>query len=176
MPRKNNITFSFASKTGDFIGQGRTESYTPVSTQFTVKQNSKNSVCFGMEYERGYWNLEFAAPKGERLRAQVYMGATRYPFQADNAPGICMSGNGRCANRSFGQFEIERIQFSKTGDLVLFQAEFTLHSERPEAPGLTGNIYYYQKPQKTTTIPVGEKGIAQVGETPDGEDGGILRL
>jgi hypothetical protein len=163
MPRKSNVTFSFASESGDFIGQGRSESYTLTSTTFTAKQKGKNSICIGMEYDGGYWNLEFAAPKGERLRAQVYSGATRFPFQADNSPGICMSGNGRCANQSFGQFKIERIQFSKAGDLVMFQAEFTQHSERPEAPGLVGNIYYYKKPQKTTIVPIDAKEIAQIG-------------
>jgi hypothetical protein len=149
LPYANRARFFFASEPGEFIGQGKTEEIlSEDAISFTARALERNSVNFMIECEKGYWRAEFAAPRDQRLRVGTYRGALRCGSQAVDKPGLDVSGNHRGSNRLFGEFVIHRIRFSRTGQLVLFDAGFTLHSEQRNAPMLAGNIYYFQAPSK----------------------------
>ncbi len=154
MPRKNAAKFSFSSKSGDFIGQGLSRSYDLNDSKIVVcdvghvNRARTNAVRFTVERDSENWNIEFAAPKGMRLRVGEYLYATRFPFNADESPGLNMSGCGRGSSNSYGRFSVDLVRFNKAGELVLFKASFVQHSETMTAPPLEGNLYYCKLRQK----------------------------
>jgi hypothetical protein len=155
MPRKAAARFSFTSEAGDFVGQGLTRSYESSDSQIVGRDVGfatavkANAVQLTVEQGKENWTVAFAAPKGRRLRAGEYSNATRFPFNDDGVPGLSMSGCGRCSNRSFGRFTVERIGFNRAGELTLFQGHFVQHSEMEMAPALSGEIYYAKaRPKK----------------------------
>ena len=148
MPRKNNIRFEYQSEAGDYIGQGKSDKFTAADTSFSLWTYGKDSVDFGINRGNDRWNLEFAAPKGQRLQARTYENATRRAFHKDDEAGLSMYGNGRASNHSFGSFRVKAIRWSKQGQLVHFHAFFIQRSERTNAPTLRGQIYYYMAPVK----------------------------
>ncbi len=148
MPRKEAARFSFNSAKGDFIGQGRSETYDMASAKIVgtaLDQYGKgNAVRFTIERGRDNWTLNFGAPKGERLTTGVYENALRFPFHGERTPGLTLSGCGRCSNESSGRFVVSQVRFNKAGGLVLFEASFVQRSERTDAPPLQGEISYFK--------------------------------
>jgi hypothetical protein len=144
-----NVTgsFRFWSERGDFIGGGANKAFlTSEGAKFELRQTGRNILRFGVTLgdglERTYWNAEFAAPKGQRLRKRRYSMATRFPFQKDCDAGLTISGEHRGSNKSYGSFWVDDAVFNLFGTLVLFRASFAQRSETIVAPELTGAIYY----------------------------------
>lgn len=154
MPRKTAATFSFTSQAGDFIGQGMTRSYDLSSSQIVGRDAGHaaavkgNAVQLTVEQGGENWTIQFAAPKGQRLRVGEYLNATRFPFNEESVPGLSVSGCGRGSNQSFGHFTISRIGFNRAGGLTLFKASFVQRSEALTAPSLSGEVYYAQARHK----------------------------
>lgn len=147
MPRKTRVEVLLNSEKGDYIGQGRSYSYSLTNTSFKVRLNNKNAVSFSLERGNENWRLDFAAPSGMRLRVGRYENAVRAAFRKTAEPGLTIAGNGRGSNESFGEFTIRNLRFTRSGgDLVMFTADFLQYSENSDAPALRGTIYYYQKP------------------------------
>jgi hypothetical protein len=56
-----------------------------------------------------YFDLDFAAPPGQKLVPAVYVDAQRAPFREAGRPGIDISGSGRGCNTIEGSFEVKEI-------------------------------------------------------------------
>lgn len=78
----------------------------------------------GRDTTRPIWNLEFAAPRGERLRVGPYTGAERLSFRSQTAPGLDLSGEGRGCNTVRGSFEVHELEQAPDGGLSRFTATF----------------------------------------------------
>jgi hypothetical protein len=78
----------------------------------------------GRDTTRPIWNLEFAAPRGERLRVGPYTGAERTAFRSPTAPGLDLSGEGRGCNTVRGSFEVHELEQAPDGGLNRFTATF----------------------------------------------------
>ncbi len=128
----------FNSEPGDYIGQGSEQTMTDEDGTFTATTNSANGVAV---HYRGttWWDLNFAAPNGERLRPGPYEDATRFPFQSPTEPGLDVSGDGRGCNTLTGRFDILEISYDASGEIDRFAADFEQHCEGME-PALYGSI------------------------------------
>ena len=111
-------TLYFKSDQGDYIGQGKTvlhQTQDSILRNFTIA-DQWNSIRAYLSYKEDNqyfdWNLSFSAPNGLALTAGHYSGATRYPFQSLNTPGLDFTGNGRGCNTSKGEFTIHEISYS----------------------------------------------------------------
>lgn len=78
--------------------------------------------------------MTFAAPSGSQLSPGEYDGATRWPFQAPNVPGLEVSFDGSGCNTLTGRFVIFEIESDATGKLQRFAADFEQHCEDEVTP------------------------------------------
>jgi hypothetical protein len=101
------------SDTGDYIGQGQQQVFTPANSTITVSGNP-GDVSIDVNSPSGY-TLEFAAPQGQSLQPGVYDGATRAAFRSGLEPGIDISGDGRGCDVDQGRFEIKDIHLDASG-------------------------------------------------------------
>jgi VCBS repeat-containing protein len=136
-------SLTMSSQAGDYIGQGQNYSYTTANATFSAYRTSDHGV---EAYVQGtdpsqWWYLDFAAPYQATLLAGSYPGATRWPFQALNVPGLDVSGEGRGSNGLTGQFTVLQALFGADGSVQRFDATFVQHSEGA-TPALTGEIKY----------------------------------
>lgn len=122
---------SYDSRPGDFIGGGFTARYgvTNGTWRATLIQGGRG---VRVRYDGGaatWWTAEFVVPQGQTLRVGTYEGATRYPFQAANEPGLSFSGSGRGCNTLTGRFVIHDLAIDHEGALHRFHATFRQHCE-----------------------------------------------
>jgi hypothetical protein len=143
LPATSSATYLyFNSDPGDYIGQGVTQTWTPVDGTFTAS-GSSNHTFAAVDFNGGdtNWTLDFAAPAGQQLIAgQQYTGAMRYPFQG-SAPGMDISGSGRGSNTLTGIFTIQQVGYGSGGSLNQFTATFEQHSEGG-VPALRGTVVF----------------------------------
>lgn len=130
--------FSYASQSGDYIGQGRTGDLT-APTEFAIG-GTAGSVRFSADTGSEWWDVTFAAPRGEQLTTGVYDHAARAPFN-DGQPGLSVSSTGRGCNTLSGRFTIYAISADTSGRITSLDAEFTQHCEDDTA-ALTGVVKY----------------------------------
>ncbi len=144
-PPVSVTSLSMVSDPGDWIGGGRSYLFSAADGNFTITRYGTNSVYIsyqGNGFPNGeWWYLNFAAPSGNTLQPGLYTGATRYPFQGPNQPGLDISGDGRGSNMLTGQFRVNELTFGPDSDVVSFSATFEQHSENA-VPALRGNIRY----------------------------------
>src|SRR5882762_8161485 len=78
------------SDPGDYIGAGQFLFFTSADGNFSAQQNFDQEVSIGFSTPTfsQFWNLDFAAPNSQPLTVGTYTGATRFPFQASNEPGL----------------------------------------------------------------------------------------
>jgi VCBS repeat-containing protein/predicted outer membrane repeat protein len=132
------------SDPGDFIGQGQTYDYTPVTAAFFAGTNFDNGVSIDVDPpDPGtFWFLDFAGPNNALLTPGVYLNAMRFPFQDAGHPGLDVSGNGRGSSTLTGQFTVyDVIRNAAQDDILSFAASFEQHSEGA-VPALRGFILF----------------------------------
>ncbi len=86
------------------------------------------------------WSLEVAAPIGTDLAIGKYEGATRYPFQNEDVPGLSFYGQGRGCNNSFSDFEIFEIEFDGNMNLTKLALDFDHACEQSTRERLQGTV------------------------------------
>jgi hypothetical protein len=118
------------SSKGDYIGQGKTYSYS--GDKLVVRRTDR-----GVQIKVDGWTLLFGAPKGQFLEVGVLDDAKRHPF-SDNHPGIEFYGQGRGANRISGKFVVWEFEV-RGNQIVRLAIDFTQHSEETQPP-LKGTI------------------------------------
>ena len=136
--RPNTTSITMVSDPGDYIGQGKTYSFTPGTGTFAASRNFDNGVSINYS---GDWGYGFAAPIDGTLVPGIYTGATRFPFQASRAPALSVSGEGRGSNRLTGSFTVTQARYAADGAVLTFVASFEQHSEGA-TPALRGEVRY----------------------------------
>jgi hypothetical protein len=132
----------FKSQTGDYIGQGKTQTFTPNEGLFSASHpyNRANALEFHFQGNTS-WSLDFAAPEGQKIRVGSYENATRFPFNSTTSNGFNISGNGRGCNTLTGRFDVLEAVYATTGEIKRFAANFEQHCEGGK-PALLGSIRY----------------------------------
>jgi len=141
---------SFDSSPNSWVGQGDSRFVTPGDGyDFSVRTNFDNGLSFSIERDapygdplRDWWTLELAAPFGDLLTVGLYEDATRWPFQADDAPGLTFSGNHRGNNRNLGFFEVLEATYDSLGALESFAVDFTQYGEQNLDRWIVGQLRY----------------------------------
>ncbi|MCZ4122151.1 hypothetical protein [Streptomyces sp. H39-S7] len=138
-------SYRFASTAGDYIGQGRTASYSAPAASVTVMGTGAD-LTVRVVGGGDDWRVELAAPRGDTLRPGVYRGAERAPFRTGRSPGLDVGGDGRGCNEVYGQFAVNQIATDASGAVTLLDASFTQNCEQASAPALTGTVKYHAFP------------------------------
>ena len=133
-------SLQMTSQPGDYIGQSRTNSFTPANASFTAS-NGTNTVRDIMTSATDHLTFSFAAPAGQPLVADAYAGVMRFGFQTGNHPGLDVSGDSRGSNTVTGQSTVEQVAFDPGGKTRSFAVSFEQHSEG-SPPTLTGQVLY----------------------------------
>jgi hypothetical protein len=138
------------SDTGDYIGGGKSYTYTPADSQLSIS-GSRSYVHVGITPSTGgWWDIDFEAPANDILAPGSYPNATRYPFNG-TGPGLDVSGMGRGCNELTGSFTVTAIAFNPDETLKWFGATFEQHCEGG-TPALRGEADY-RVPTGDTTAP-----------------------
>jgi hypothetical protein len=125
-------SLSFSGDEGDYISGGRSYAYsTEAKDRLTVNASEDgNHIAVSVSaFNSDWWTLDLAAPSGTSLAAGTYDGATRYPFQGANAPGLDLGGNGRGCNTLIGTFTVQNLVFGPRGYVQTLDATFEQHCE-----------------------------------------------
>ena len=136
-------SLTMVSDSGDYIGGGQFYYFTSADGNFTQQGSSTQhvSIDFTTPSFAQWWYLDFAAPSGQSLAPGNYTGATRYPFQASNQPGLSIVGDGRGCNTLTGSFQILQASFDSVGNVLVFDATFVQYCEGGTA-ALRGELRY----------------------------------
>jgi putative cell wall-binding protein len=137
-------SLTLESEAGDYVGQGGTYSYLPADGTFSGSAWSPGgavSIRFQTAQPANGWSLDFAPPEGRTMVPGPYEGATRYPFQGPNDPGLDVSGMGRGCNISTGRFDVLEVAYGTGNTLLAFAADFVQYCENG-GPAFRGSIRY----------------------------------
>ncbi|RDD84857.1 hypothetical protein [Streptomyces parvulus] len=141
--------YSHSSEAGDYIGQGAKAAYTPATATITAGGDAEY-VRFRVWVESGedvtWWDVDLAAPRGEKLRPGVYRNAERASFRTGRSPGLDVSGDGRGCNEVWGQFSVNQIETDDTGAISVLDASYVQRCESGDAPALRGVVKYQAYP------------------------------
>lgn len=133
----------FDSQPGDYIGQGRQQTWTSADLPFTASSFDASQVTISARAAdfSTWWDLRFAAPAGTSLQPGIYENAVRASLQNPVSPGLDVSGSGRGCNTVIGRFQIHEITLGAGGTVTRFAADFEQHCEGG-APALYGSVRY----------------------------------
>ena len=139
-PTGDTTAIVFNSQTGDYIGAGLQQIFTPADGMFGAARNFDNGVTIDFN-GAAWWTLAFSAPGDALLVPGPYENATRWPFQSPTAPGLSVSGSGRGCNTVAGRFDVLEAVYGPGGQLLRFAADFEQHCEGM-VPALFGGVRY----------------------------------
>lgn len=131
------------SSPGDYIGQGLTYEYTPATAVIDVIGPSATGgrlVSVDVDGDER-WSGRFEIPVGAPLDERLYDGATRYPFNPDDVPGLSWSGEGRGCNTLTGWFAVDGFAHAADGSLSFLALRFEQRCEGGTA-FLRGEVRY----------------------------------
>ncbi|WP_316959522.1 hypothetical protein [Streptomyces sp. TRM68367] len=141
--------YRYTSEAGDYIGQGGTAAYTPATATITAGGTAEY-VRFRVSTDSTRWDVDLAAPVGEKLHPGVYRNAERAAFRTGRSPGLDVSGDGRGCNEVYGQFSVNQIETDTSGAITVLDATYTQHCESADAPALKGVVKYRAYPLSYT--------------------------
>jgi Ca2+-binding RTX toxin-like protein len=141
---------TMTSDAGDYIGGGRSWSYTPADAVIGAG-GTRQHIGFGIDGNGGdWWYGDFSAGAGDILAAgSTYENAARDAFRG-TSPGIDISGNGRGCNTIKGRFGVDEATFEVDGSLRSASIWFEQHCEGG-TPALRGRFEY--RAGDTTPLP-----------------------
>jgi hypothetical protein len=135
------LSYHFASDAGDYIGGGRTTTYTNSTSVFGLSGTTAG-LSYSVSGQRDDWTVELAPPAGEQLHVGTYTNAQRAAFREPGHPGLDVGGDGRGCNTLTGSFTIRELVADATGAVKALSATFEQHCEGG-TPALHGTIHYY---------------------------------
>lgn len=135
---ETQTSFTYVSSPGEFIGQGRSGSYTDPA-QFRIS-GTNGLVTVSVDTGTEWWYLDFAAPRGQNLAPGSYENVTRARFNTTYA-GLDVSGNGRGCNEVKGRFTIYAISADGAGRVTSLDAAFTQFCENSTG-SMSGTVRY----------------------------------
>jgi hypothetical protein len=123
------------SDPGDFVGQGKTYSYS--GKQLVLRRIQPGGVSVSAEN----WYADFVPPKGGMLKPGEYLNAKR--SSSNDNPGMDIGGGGRGCNSIAGQFVVWELEMN--GDQITRVAiDFMMRCEG-NGPPLYGMLRYNSK-------------------------------
>ncbi|NOY93966.1 MAG: hypothetical protein GXP55_22510 [Deltaproteobacteria bacterium] len=140
-PTENSLCYDSTPR--DYIGGGRSVEWSYPDITFSPRYTPDKLVELQVEGPSswGFWSFEFEASDFQVLGLGVYDGATRYPFNGPNEPGLSVGGGGRGCNMLTGSFEVLELEVDAAGELQRFRANFIQHCEGGTAY-MEGQIRY----------------------------------
>lgn len=150
-PPPNSVRLE--SDAGDFIGQGRSYSYTSANAIITVAATGGHLTVSVSGDET--WSGDFQMPSDStRIERGTYANLERYPFHDPAEGGLSWSGEGRGCNALSGSFTVDSVRYS--GDtLTAIALRFEQHCEGA-TPALEGAVHWRRG---DTTRPPGPSAI-----------------
>ena len=125
------------SDPGDYIGQGKTFTYTPADTTIWVSP-AGNGLSVGVGLS---WNGDFQAMSSiAELQPGYYGKLQRFPFHNPARGGLSWYGEGRGCNTLTGWFVVDSVTYT-SGTLGAFDLRFEQHCEGDLA-ALHGQIHW----------------------------------
>jgi len=127
------------SDAGDYIGQGRTYSYTRANATLTVSATGRRlGVNVAGDQD---WYATFDLPAAvTRLEPGTYTNMTRYPFHVPANGGLDWSGEGRGCNTLAGTVTIRDVTYV-SDVLQAIDLDFEQHCEGA-GPALRGQVHW----------------------------------
>ncbi|WP_030024818.1 hypothetical protein [Streptomyces monomycini] len=138
-------SYTYTSVAGDYIGQGHAGTYREPNAKITVAGDAGYARVRVSTAEE-WWDIDLAAPKGEKLRPGVYRDAERAAFRTGRSPGLDVGGNGRGCNEVYGRFTVHQIATDEAGAITLLDASYTQNCESATAQPLKGTVKYRALP------------------------------
>jgi hypothetical protein len=139
--------FAFSGDPGDYISGGGSYKYSPRDNDVLDVSTNGNHAAVSVQGANGdWWTLDLAAPEGQPLKAGVYDGASRYPFQPPSMPGLSLYGNGRGCNQSTGTFTIREIVLGPFNYVHKLDATFEQHCEGDPDTAARGEVRIMNAP------------------------------
>lgn len=128
---------------GDYVGQGATHAYTPQDAVITVTDlSSTPGTGFRVTVEGDEsWTGSFEVPEGTAVDERLYDGATRFPFNAPDEPGLSWTGEGRGCNAVTGWFVIDGFSYGTDGSVEFLALRFEQWCDASADP-LHGAVRY----------------------------------
>jgi uncharacterized repeat protein (TIGR01451 family) len=137
-PASGNYVY-IQSDAGDFIGEGRTETYTQANAVLTVGE-SAGLLTVGVVGDRNYAASFNAMIPLTRLEPGYYANAQRWPLGNPTLGGLSFTGDGRGCNVISGWFAVDSIAFLD-GVVTAVDLRFEQHCEN-NTPALRGRIHW----------------------------------
>jgi hypothetical protein len=132
-------SIDLSSDAGDYIGQGRSYSYTQADSEINVAANGA-LLTISINGDEG-WGGEFELPNTfTQLEVGVYSNLTRYPFHDPAVGGLSWSGEGRGCNTLTGSITINEVVYDGAS-LTLIDLSFEQYCEGGAA-ALRGDIIW----------------------------------
>ena len=139
VPATGNYVY-LQSESGDYIGQGATQTYTQANAVLSLGLPAANRLHVNVAGNDG-WDADFAAMSNlASLQPGYYGNLQRYPFQNPARGGMSWSGNGRGCNTLTAWFVIDSISYVG-GSLASIDLRFEQHCEGG-SPALHGQIHW----------------------------------
>ncbi len=136
-PATGNYVY-LASTAGDYIGEGRSYTYTQTDSVLAVTTSGAR-VSVGVEGFES-WAGEFQGMNTlQQLVPGYYPNLLRYPFHNPAAGGLSWGGDGRGCNTLTGWFVIDSISYAGA-NLASIDLRFEQHCDG--GPALNGKIHW----------------------------------
>lgn len=160
--------FTFTSSPGDYVGGGRSDSFSAAGATFSapgLPAASYVEIVIGSGASE--WRAHFAVPAGQALSTGVYENAVRVPFHG-SSPGMSVSTYGRGCSQLSGRFAVHVLERAPSAVVTRFHATFVQFCEGASAP-LTGEVVYVAPPSTppAPTLPSSVSGFRYSSEPGD---------
>ena len=137
-PASGNYIY-LQSDPGDYIGAGRTYTYTPATAAVSFSPGT-NRLSLSVNGDEG-WSGDFQAMTSiTRLQPGYYGDLERYPFYNPVRGGLDWGGEGRGCNTLRGWFVVDDVTYTGAA-LTAIDLRFEQHCEGA-APALHGAIHW----------------------------------
>ena len=148
----DNLYIYLQSDPNDFIGGGRTYTYTPANAKISLRPVKSNNGYFSIDIKGDEnWTGEFKIMNDvNQLQPGYYGNLKRYPFHNPVKGGLDWRGERRSCNKLNGWFVIDNVLYEKE-ILTAIDLRFEQHCEGA-SPALHGQIHW--KSNNTTPLPV----------------------
>ena len=157
-PSSATMILDFSASPQSWVGRGQAFTVTPNDGYvFKSEVNGDNSLQFqiyslnspfGPNFDPlsgdgyHYWMLFLVAPNDQRLTVDRYENTARFPFQAQDQPGLTFLGDHRGDNKDGGFFDILEIAFDDNGGIERLAVNFTQYGEENFDWWLNGKLRY----------------------------------
>jgi len=122
------------SRSGEYVGDGRTFGYTSEAASFNLLNDELNSLWIGIEAGETTWDLRIATPSAKPIEEGAYKNATRCCFDSDTSPAFEFSGDGRGCNELKAEVEVTKLSRKADGSLDKLEMRFTQYCDGSTIP------------------------------------------